>query len=130
MADNPISVRLGDDLREELRNEAKKQRVPEAVLIRMFVRDGLANFNLANERLLQNSEAMAEQLDLLQQLIAASLHVGVEQQVMANRQKPDESSEEFVQRLRGLYRTGVHESVAKGKLITTTLQQGTKGARR
>lgn len=130
MADHPISVRLDEDLRQELRNEAKKQRVTEAVLIRMFIRDGLANFNAANERLLQNSELMTAQLTLLQQLVAATLHVDVEQLVMSNRQKPEESAEDFAQRLRALYRTSVLDAVAKGKVMTTVLQQGTQGAKR
>lgn len=130
MSDHPISVRLNEDLRSELRAEAKKQRVTEAVLIRMFIRDGLANFNAANERILQNAELMTEQLSLLQQLVAATLHVDVEQQVMANRQKADESADDYAQRLRALYRSSVLEAFAKGKLITTALQQNSHGAKR
>mgnify|MGYP000944225051 CR=1 FL=1 len=124
MKTDRITVRLDADVREALRIEAKKQGVEEAVMVRMFVRDGLARFDQAYERIVQNTDQIANRVDTLQKMIAATLHIVAEQVVLAKKQKDGEEPKEYAERLKSTYRESVFGAVTKGRSITAAVEDG------
>lgn len=127
MKTDRITVRLDSDVREALRVEAKNQGVDEAVMVRMFVRDGLARFDAAYERIVQNTDRLSEQVHTLQQLVAATVHIVAEQAVLKMDRKEGEDPKTYAERLKTIYRDSVFGAVTKGRSITAAVESGQGG---
>lgn len=113
----------------ELSEEARRQKLDEAVLARILIRDGLARYNAVTAQILEKTDRVVEQIDILQQLAAGVLHMTAEQLVIAKPAHKDESAAQYTERLVGIYREMVFGAVSKGTSITVALQtkQGNKG---
>lgn len=123
MKSEQITIRLEQHIIEHLKDEAKKRSQPFAALARTFIRDGLAHYDAISEELLQADERIEARLQTIEALVAANLHVTVQGQVLASKQKEDEADNAYVSRLGADYRNAVMNSIPKGSLIAAEVTQ-------
>jgi hypothetical protein len=115
----PICIRIDLDLDADLVAEAKRRGQEKPDLIRTFLRDGLARYDSASEQILQTQITLLQNVKRLQEMVGATLHLEVEQAVLALQKGADESANQYAARLRDVYRETVFEALNKGARIAT-----------
>lgn len=119
MATTPVGTRLEKELFDAFIAEAARRGQDRAQLLRTFVRDGLARYDSYSEQIIQTQLAILENVKKLQDMTGAALHIHAEQSVLALQQKPDESADQYRQRLRAAYKEEVFQALEKGARIAT-----------
>lgn len=122
MASLQISFRIEEDEVEALDAEAQKRNQTRAALVRTFVLDGLARFDSVGEKILQSGENLKQQVDAIEAIAAATMHLLASSLTRQNKKNDGESDAAYAERLKEIYSSSVHEAIPKGALIVAALQ--------
>lgn len=118
MKSEQITVRLDAHLLLELNKEAAFRKQTTASLARSLIRDGLAQYNLLTESLLESSVKVDATLAVLESLTNAILHVSILQKTIKVSPLEGEGESDYHLRLKQIYVDTVNDSILKGALIS------------
>jgi hypothetical protein len=114
----PVGTRLDLELHETFMQEmARRGHKDKSQFLRNLVRDALAGYDSYSEQIIQTQLAILEHLKRLQEIVGATVHLGVEQNVLGLPQGANESPEAYKDRLKNVYRETVFDALAKGARI-------------